>query len=63
MVVGRNSARGADQLSVNLRVNRSFSLGGLLEPSGGPITIGAPALPAAQRGQIAGGGGVLGAAK
>ena len=28
--VGRNSARGADQWNVELRVNRSFNLGGLL---------------------------------
>jgi hypothetical protein len=39
--VGRNSARGADQWTMNLRVNRSFNLGGVL--GGGPIFIGAPA--------------------
>lgn len=36
--VGRNSARGASQWNVNLRVNRSFNLGGVL--TGGPTFIG-----------------------
>jgi hypothetical protein len=49
--VGRNSARGASQWNVNLRLNRSFSLGGLL--GDGPVMIGAPPPPpppSAQRG-------------
>jgi Carboxypeptidase regulatory-like domain len=50
--VGRNSARGADQWTMSLRVNRSFNLGGVL--GGGPVFIGAPASNsrqmAAQRG-------------
>ena len=37
---GRNSARGASQWNVNVRLNRSFSLGGLL--GDGPVMIGAP---------------------
>ena len=41
--VGRNSARGASQWNVNLRVNRSFSLGGLL--GDGPVMIGPPPPP------------------
>ena len=41
--VGRNSARGASQWNVNLRLNRSFSLGGLL--GDGPVMIGAPPPP------------------
>jgi hypothetical protein len=41
--VGRNSARGASQWNVNVRINRSFSLGGLL--GDGPPMIGAPPLP------------------
>ena len=57
--VGRNSARGASQWNVNLRVNRSFSLGGLL--GDGPVMIGAPPPPPppsnAQRGAGEGGGG------
>jgi hypothetical protein len=36
--VTRNSARGADQWNVSLRVNRSFNLGGVL--NGGPTMIG-----------------------
>jgi hypothetical protein len=46
--VARNSARGADQWNVSLRVNRSFNLGGLMG-GGGPIMIGAPGGGAAQR--------------
>jgi hypothetical protein len=55
--VGRNSARGADQWNVNLRVNRSFNLGGLL--GNGPVMIGAPPPPPsnAQRTGGAGEGG------
>jgi hypothetical protein len=41
--IGRNSARGASQWNVNLRLNRSFSLGGLL--GDGPVMIGAPPPP------------------
>lgn len=56
--VGRNTARGASQWNVNLRLNRSFSLGGLL--GDGPVTIGAPppAPPVAglQRGPTGGAG-------
>jgi hypothetical protein len=40
--VGRNSARGADQWNVTLRVNRSFNLGGLMGSNGGPIMMGGP---------------------
>jgi hypothetical protein len=60
--VGRNSARGADQWNVNLRVNRSFSLGGML--GSGPVMIGGPPPPpppppsgaSAQRAPEGGGG-------
>lgn len=57
--VGRNSARGASQWNVNLRVNRSFNLGGLL--GDGPVMIGAPPPPpppqaAAQRAPMGGAG-------
>jgi hypothetical protein len=55
--VGRNSARGASQWNVNLRVNRSFNLGGLL--GDGPIMIGPPPAPPsanAQRGPTGGAG-------
>jgi hypothetical protein len=64
--VERNSARGADQWNVSLRLNRSFNLGGLMGAGGGgPIMIGGPmtggagaqAAPiAAQRGPGGGGG-------
>jgi hypothetical protein len=50
--VGRNSARGASQWNVNLRVNRSFNLGGVL--AGGPGFIGGA--PAMQRGPGGGAG-------
>jgi hypothetical protein len=58
--VGRNSARGADQWNVNLRLGRSFNLGGI--GSGGPIMIGpppgggAPPAASAQRGPVGGAG-------
>lgn len=61
--ISRNSARGADQWNVTLRLNRSFNLGGLL---GGdvPIMIGGPPPPppppggaAMQRGPGGGDGG------
>jgi hypothetical protein len=57
--VGRNSARGASQWNVNLRINRSFNLGGLL--GDGPVMIGAPAPPPppsanVQRGPMGGAG-------
>jgi hypothetical protein len=58
--VGRNSARGASQWNVNLRVNRPFNLGGLFD---GPVMIGAPPPPPppsssanAQRGPMGGAG-------
>jgi len=56
--VGRNSARGASQWNVNFRLNRSFSLGGLLD---GPVMLGAPPPPPppatnAQRGPGGGAG-------
>jgi len=43
---GRNSARGADQWNVNLRLSRSFNLGGLLGIGNGPVMIGGAAAPA-----------------
>lgn len=43
--IGRNSARGADQFNASLRLNRSFSLGGLVGGGNGPIMIGAPPPP------------------
>ncbi|MEZ5419691.1 MAG: carboxypeptidase-like regulatory domain-containing protein [Vicinamibacterales bacterium] len=62
--VGRNSARGAAQMTVDMRLTKSFNLGGLL--SGGPEGVpmgGAPlpsarsgAAPAMQRGPGGGGG-------
>jgi len=55
--VGRNSARGASQWNVNFRVNRSFSLGGLL--GDGPVMLGPPPPPPsgnAQRGPTGGAG-------
>jgi len=55
--VGRNSARGADQWNVTLRLNRSFNLGGLLGVNNGPIMIGGGPPPAAQRMPGGGGGG------
>jgi hypothetical protein len=42
--IGRNSARGASQWNVNLRLNRSFNLGGILGGDG-PIMLGAPPPP------------------
>ena len=50
----RNSARGADQWNVTLRVNRSFNLGGVL--SGGPIMMGGPG---GRRARAVGGGRVV----
>jgi hypothetical protein len=47
--VSRNSARGADQWNVSLRLNRSFNLGGLLGPGGGPVIIGGGPGGASQR--------------
>jgi hypothetical protein len=55
--VGRNSARGASQWNVNFRVNRQFSLGGLL--GDGPVMLGPPPPPPsgnAQRGPSGGAG-------
>jgi hypothetical protein len=60
--VGRNSARGASQWNVNLRLNRSFNLGGILGGDG-PVMLGAPPPPppppaaSASMQQGAGGGG------
>ena len=42
--VGRNSARGASQWNVNLRVNRSINLGGVLGGDG-PMMLGGPPPP------------------
>jgi hypothetical protein len=58
--VGRNSARGASQWNVNMRVNRSINLGGLLGDN--PIMLGAPPPPPPpptnnQRGPGGGAGG------
>ncbi|MGQ0737007.1 MAG: carboxypeptidase regulatory-like domain-containing protein [Acidobacteriota bacterium] len=53
--VSRNSARGASQWNVTLRVNRSFNLGSLL--GSGPVMIGGPAASNAQRGPGGGDGG------
>jgi hypothetical protein len=53
--VGRNSARGASQWNVNLRLSRSFNLGGLL--GDGPVMIGAPPPPPPSNMQRGPGGG------
>jgi hypothetical protein len=53
----RNSARGASQWNVNLRVNRSFSLGGLLGAGDGPVMLGGPPPPPTGGAQRAPGGG------
>jgi hypothetical protein len=60
--VGRNSARGASQWNVNLRVNRSINLGGLLGGDG-PMMLGGPPPPpaSAQQGPGAGAGALAGA--
>ncbi len=42
--VGRNSARGASQWNVNLRLNRSINLGGILGLDG-PVMLGGPGGP------------------
>ena len=42
--VGRNSARGAAQWNVNLRLNRSINLGGILGIDG-PVMLGGPGGP------------------
>lgn len=56
--VERNSARGAGQLNVGLRLNRSFNLGGVGGgPGDNPIGAGGPPPPAAQRGPGGGPGG------
>jgi hypothetical protein len=41
---GRNSGRGASQWNVNLRLNRSINLGGLLGMDG-PVMLGGPPPP------------------
>jgi hypothetical protein len=53
--VGRNSARGASQWNVNLRVSRSFNLGGVAPEGQGPVPIGGSG--GAQRGPGGGEGG------
>lgn len=53
--VGRNAARGASQMTVDLRLTRSFNLGGLL-PGGEGVPMGS-ASAAAQPGPGMGGGG------
>jgi hypothetical protein len=53
--ISRNSARGASQWNVNLRLNRSFSLGGLL--GDGPVMIGAPPPPPSNSQRLPGGAG------
>jgi hypothetical protein len=52
--VGRNSARGASQWNVNVRVSRQFNLGGLL--GDGPVMLGPPPPTNAQRGPTGGAG-------
>jgi hypothetical protein len=48
--VGRNSARGASQWNVNLRVNRAINLGGVLGGDG-PMMLGGPPPPPANNQQ------------
>jgi hypothetical protein len=55
--VSRNSARGAAQWNVGLRLNRQFNLGGLGGGENGPMPIGGPPQAAAQRGPGGGGPG------
>jgi hypothetical protein len=58
--VARNSARGAAQWNVTLRLNRSFSLGGVRPDGEGPVPVGPPPggpPPDGQRGPGGGGGG------
>lgn len=59
--VGRNSARGASQFNMGMRLSRSFNLGGLLGAGNGPVMLGGPDGPPAaanlQRGPGGGGGG------
>jgi hypothetical protein len=55
--VARNSARGDAQWNVNLRLNRSISLGGLLGGGDGPVSLGGPAGAGPQRAPGGGPGG------
>jgi hypothetical protein len=57
--VGRNSGRGASQWNVNMRINRSFNLGGALGIGDGPTMLGGPPPPPppANNQQGAGAGG------
>jgi hypothetical protein len=57
--VGRNSARGASQWTVNLRVNRSFGFGGVRGPEGGPVVVGGPGVAQQVAGPGGGAGGAL----
>jgi len=43
--VGRNSERGASQWNVNLRLNKSINLAGLLRPGEDPVMLGGPPPP------------------
>jgi hypothetical protein len=56
--VGRNSMRGASQFNVNMRLNRSFNLGGMLGADG-PMILGggAPPPPPPSNNQQGPGGG------
>ncbi|HUE87399.1 MAG TPA: carboxypeptidase-like regulatory domain-containing protein [Vicinamibacterales bacterium] len=58
--VGRNSLRGASQFNVNLRVNRSFNLGGVLGGDG-PMMLGGGAPPPPPPNNQQGPGGGAGA--
>ena len=58
--VGRNSARGASQWNVNLRLNRAINLGGVLGIDG-PMMLGGPPPPPANLQQGPGGGAGSGA--
>jgi hypothetical protein len=57
---GRNSERGASQWNVNLRVNRSFNLGGVLGGDG-PMMLGGGAPPPPPTNNQQGPGGGAGA--
>ena len=58
--VGRNSARGAAQWNVNLRLNRTISLGGMLGGDG-PVMLGGPPPPPPPPNMQQGPGGGAGA--
>ena len=60
--VGRNAARAAAQVNADLRITRSFNLGGLLRGGAEGVPMGGPPMPpaggaAAQRGMGGGPGG------